>query len=207
MASTGNRIVRIADLGGTFIFAIEGALAALVAGLDPIGVLVLAFLTALGSGIIRDLLLGAKPPAAIADWYYMAIVLAASVTTWLFHELINAIPPSELIALDAFGLALFAVAGTQKALDYGIHPVVAAFLGTVGGVGGGFMRDVVLNEVPRILRTDIYATAALADAVVVVIGRACGLPQRATAIVAGLVCFCLRLVAVSQHWQLPTGPV
>jgi uncharacterized membrane protein YeiH len=202
----GTLIVRIADLGGTFVFAIEGALAALAGRLDPIGVLVLAFLTALGGGIVRDLLIGARPPAAIADWSYMAIVLAGSVMTWLFHAFIGEIPLGVLIALDAAGLALFVVAGTQKSLDLGIHPLAAIFLGTVGGVGGGAMRDVVMNEVPRILRTDIYATAAVAAAVMVVTGRLFDLPQRAMAIAAALVCFCLRLVAVSQHWHLPIGP-
>jgi uncharacterized membrane protein YeiH len=200
MTKATSRIVRVADLAGTFIFAIEGALAALVAGFDPVGVAVLA---ALGGGM-RDLLIGARPPAAIGNWHYTAIMLVAAATTWLFHAVIRRIPPALLVDLDAFGLALFAVAGTQKALDYDIHPLVAALLGTIGGVGGGVMSDIVLNQVPRILKTDIYATAAVAAAAIIVIGRIFGLPQRTTSIVAGLVCFSLRLVAVRLQWHLPT---
>jgi uncharacterized membrane protein YeiH len=198
-----SRVVQIADLSGTFVFAIQGALAALLAKLDPVGVVVLAFLVALGGGIIRDLLIGARPVAAIGDWKYMAIVLIASSTTWLLYPLVNAIPHYHLMILDAAGLALFVVAGTQKSLDYSIHPFVAIFLGTLSGVGGGAMRDVVLNEVPRILWTDIYATAGAAGAAVVVIGHALDFPRRTMAILGGLVCFAIRVAAVTWHWQLP----
>jgi uncharacterized membrane protein YeiH len=197
------RIVQIADLSGTFVFAIQGALAALIARLDPVGVVVLAFLVALGGGIIRDLLIGARPVAAVGDWRYMAIVLIASSTTWLLYPLVNAIPHYHLMILDAAGLALFVVAGTQKSLDHAIHPLVAIFLGTLSGVGGGTMRDVVLNEVPRILWTDIYATAGAAGAAVVVLGHILGLPRRPMASLGGLVCFAFRVAAVTWNWQLP----
>jgi uncharacterized membrane protein YeiH len=206
MTKAASKIVCIADLSGTFIFAIEGALAALIAGLDPVGVVALAALTALGGGMMRDLLISVRPPAAIGNWRYTGIVLGASTVTWVFHAIIRGIPPGLLIDLDAFGLALFAVAGTQKALDHEIHPLVAILLGTIGAVGGGVASDVVLNQVPRILKTEIYATAAMVAALIVVVGRIFGLPSRTTSIVAGLVCFSLRLVAVSLHWHLPTLP-
>jgi uncharacterized membrane protein YeiH len=200
-----DRIVRIADLAGTFVFAIEGALTALAAGLDPVGIVVLAFLTALGGGVIRDLLIGAAPPAAITDWRYSVIVLAAAGAAWSGHALIATMPPALLVGLDAAGLALFAIAGTEKALDRGINPLVAIFLGAVSGVGGGTLRDIVINEVPRVLRVDIYATAALLAAGIIAAGRALGLPPRPVAILAGLACFALRIAAVAYHWQLPRG--
>ncbi|HVJ52694.1 MAG TPA: trimeric intracellular cation channel family protein [Aliidongia sp.] len=199
----GFRIVRIADLGGTFVFAVQGALAAMVADLDPVGVLVLASLTAIGGGMIRDLLIGARPVAAVGDWHYSVIVIVAASLTWLLRPLIQAVPPWLLTDLDAAGLSLFAVAGTQKALDYHIHPLTASLLGTVSAVGGGILRDVALNQVPKVLNTDIYATAAMAAAVLVVVGRSFRLPARPTDLVAGLTCFAIRLAAVELHWQLP----
>jgi uncharacterized membrane protein YeiH len=198
-------IVRVADLGGTLLFAIEGALTGLAAGLDPIGVLVLAFVTALGGGVIRDLLIGAVPPAAVAGRSYALVVLAAAILTWMFHVAIAAVPATLLVALDAAGLALFAVAGTEKALDRGIDAVVAMFLGTVGAVGGGLLRDVLINQVPRVLRVDIYASAALLAAAIVVIGRRFGWPPRGVAVIAGLSCFAVRMLAYAYGWHLPTA--
>ncbi len=197
------RIVRFADLSGTFVFAVEGALVAVAARLDPVGVLTLSFLTALGGGIARDLLIGGLRPAAIADRHYAFTVIAAATTVWISHSLIAAVPPSVMVALDAGGLALCAVAGTEKALDHHVDPVVAPFLGTVGGVGGGVMRDIAVNHLPRILYADIYASAAFIGAVIIVIGRAWHLPPRTTAILAGLACFALRMAAVTYHWHLP----
>jgi len=198
-------VVRIADLVGTLLFALEGGLVGVAAGLDPVGVLLLAFLTALGGGLIRDVLIGALPPAAVADWHYAVIVIGAAALVWGFHATLLVVPPLVVTALDAAGLALFAVAGTDKSLDRGIHPLVAIFLGTVSGVGGGAMRDLVINEVPRVLRTDIYASAACLAALIVVLGRLAKLPPRLVAIMAGLACFGLRMTAATQGWALPNA--
>lgn len=200
-----SRIVRTADLAGTLVFAVEGALAAANAGLDPIGLMVLAFVTALGGGLIRDLLIGAIPPAAVNDWIYSIIVVLAAAVVWALRPAAAAIPPPLLMGLDAAGLALFAVAGTRKSLDHGLHPIPAIFLGTISGVGGGTMRDILLTQVPRVLRMDIYATAAMLAAAIVVVGHVGRLPPRVTAIVAGLACFGLRVLAVLNDWQLPKG--
>lgn len=198
-------IVRTADLSATFVFALEGGLVAVAAGLDPIGVAVLAFLTALGGGMIRDFLLGALPPAAIADWHYAVIVLLAGSLAWGFHALIAAMPPPVLIVLDAMGLTLAMIAGTDKALDRGIHPLVASFIGAVSGAGGGALRDVAINIVPRILRVDIYASAALFGAALIATGRHFGLSPRRATMIGGLACLSLRLAAVRFGWQLPTA--
>jgi len=198
------RVVRTADLAGTFLFAVEGALTGLAVGFDPVGVLALAFLTALGGGLIRDLLIGATPPAAVADRHYAMIVIAAALVTWIFHASIERVPDALMVALDAAGLAMAAVAGTEKALVHRVHPLVAVFLGTVSGAGGGTLRDIAINEVPRVFRTDVYATAALCAAVIIVLGRMAGSSPRLAAILAVLACFALRMLAYVHHWHLPT---
>ncbi len=197
------RITRAADLGATLLFALEGGLVAIGVGLDPVGVLVVCFVSALGGGLIRDVLTGALPPAAVSDWRYAVIVIVAAMAVWTLNGLLLALPPTLMVALDAAGLAMAAIAGTEKSLDRGIHPLVGVFLGTASGVGGGMIRDIVINQVPRVLRTDVYASAAFLAAAIVVAGRLAGWPARVTAILAGLACFGLRLAAYAWHWELP----
>jgi uncharacterized membrane protein YeiH len=197
-----SKTVFAADIAGTFVFAIEGALAAMHGGLDLFGVMVLAFATALGGGVTRDVLIGATPPRAIADWRYPATAFLAGTIAFVAHQFIHLVPNDALITLDAAGLSLFAVAGTEKALQYGIPPVIAPLLGTITGVGGGTIRDIFLTQVPGVLRVDIYATAALAGSIVLVAITRAGRPRWA-AVIGGLVCFVLRMLAVRYHWQLP----
>jgi uncharacterized membrane protein YeiH len=128
------------DFAGTFVFAMEGGMAAARANLDLLGVMVLAFATALGGGIIRDLLIGAVPPGAISNWRYAAIAFAGGFSVFLFYQFVEEIPPSLLMVLDAAGLGLFAVAGAEKALEFGIHPLIAILMGGITGVGGGTIR-------------------------------------------------------------------
>jgi len=197
------RITRAADIGATLLFALEGGLVAIGVGLDPVGVLVICFVSAFGGGLIRDVLTGALPPAAISDWRYAIIVIVAALSVWTLNGLLLAIPHWLVVTLDAAGLAMAAIAGTEKSLDRGIHPLVGVFLGTVSGVGGGMIRDIIINQVPRVLRTDVYASAAFVAAVIVVTGRLARWPARTTAIVAGLACFGLRLAAYTWQWELP----
>jgi uncharacterized membrane protein YeiH len=112
---------------------------------------------------------------------------------------------SPVLVFDAAGLALFAVSGTQKALVFGLNPVMAALLGMLTGVGGGMMRDVLLADIPTVLRADLYAIAALAGAAVVVIGDLLHIPATATTIVGALLCFGLRLMAIHRGWHLPVA--
>lgn len=196
------RLVRLADMAGVAVFAAEGAMVGLVSGLDLLGILVLAFVTALGGGVIRDLLLGAAPPDALRGWQYPAIAFAAGWAVILAHGAVPRFPPMLVLTLDAAGLALFAVAGTQKALSLGIQPFIATLMGTITGVGGGVMRDLLLARVPLVLNADIYATAAFAGAVVLVMARRGGSPV-AAGLAGGLACFALRMLAVWQGWSLP----
>jgi uncharacterized membrane protein YeiH len=199
----GERLILAADLGGTFVFAVEGALAAIQAQLDLLGVMVVSFITALGGGIIRDVLIGATPPSAIRDSRYPLVALAGGGLTFLFYAFISSLPVPLIIRLDALGLALFAVAGTQKALAFGIRPLIAAALGTVTAVGGGMTRDMMLNKIPAILRVDVYATAALAGSLTMIAARRMGLPLWAGSLLGFVVCVALRRVAVARHWNLP----
>jgi uncharacterized membrane protein YeiH len=197
------RLVVAADLAGTFVFAVEGALAAVAGHLDLFGVMVLGFVTALGGGVIRDLLMGSLPPAALRGASYPATAFAAAVLAFILARYLLEVPRTLLLTLDAAGLSLFAVAGTLKALDADIHPMSAVLLGTITGVGGGTMRDVLLAHVPAILRVDIYATAALLGALVLVLCRRAGLSAGGAAFAGGSACFVLRMLSVWQHWQLP----
>jgi uncharacterized membrane protein YeiH len=199
-------IIFALDVAGTFLFAVEGAVAAAEAGLDVFGILVLSFSTALIGGVVRDLLIGAVPPQAIKDWRYPAIAFAAGAATFFFHRYVVAIPRPVFITLDAAALSLFAIAGAEKALDFGINPFVAALMGTLTGVGGGTLRDILLARVPIILRADVYATAAFAGAATMVAARKLGAPPIASALLGSLVCFGLRIVAVWRHWALPHLP-
>jgi uncharacterized membrane protein YeiH len=196
------------DVAGTFVFAVEGAMAAIRGNLDFLGLMVLSFATALGGGVIRDLLIGAVPPGSIRDWRYSVVAFTGGAVVFFLHHFVQEIPTQLLIDVDAAGLALFAVAGTQKALNYGIHPFMAILMGTITGVGGGTVRDILLAQIPTVLRADVYATAAMAGAAVMILGRKLGLRPAVTAVVGGVVCFVLRVVSVWQHWNLPrvAGP-
>jgi uncharacterized membrane protein YeiH len=200
-------LVLVADLAGTFVFAVEGATAAIRGNLDLLGLMVLAFATALCGGMTRDLLIGAVPPNAIRDWRYPAVAFTAGTLAFLTHALVRPYPQEVIVTLDAAGLALFAVAGTEKALTYGIHPSIAVLLGAITAVGGGVVRDVLLAQVPAVLRVDIYATAALAGSLVMVVCHRIGVPRTQAAILGGAVCFALRMLAVWQNWQLPKANI
>jgi uncharacterized membrane protein YeiH len=203
MKRAPDNLLTLLDLTGTLVFAIEGAMMAIGANLDLLGVMVLAFVTALGGGIIRDVLIGATPPPALRDWRYPAVAFAGGVIAFLGHQFVTAVPDMVIVVLDAAGLALFAIAGAEKALDYRIPSVVAILLGTITAVGGGTMRDVLLTHVPAVLRVDVYATAAMAGSAAMIGGRRLGLSPASAAVVGMAVCFGLRIVAVSQHWNLP----
>lgn len=172
--------------------------------LDLFGVLVLSFAAANAGGIVRDLLIGAVPPAAISDWRYLAASMCAGLITFWWAPLIERMQ-TPVRMFDAAGLALFAVAGAEKALAFGLNPAMAALLGMLTGIGGGMLRDVLLADVPMVLRADLYAVAALTGAGVVVIGAMLGLPSAATMFVGALCCFTLRMMAIRRGWQLPVA--
>jgi len=190
------------DFIGTFVFALSGAVAAAKRGLDIFGVLVLSIVAATTGGIIRDVLIGAVPPAALVDWRYLAISLTAGILTFYRLAVIDRLR-SPVQLFDAAGLAMFAVSGAQKALAYGLEPPMAALLGMLTGIGGGMARDIMLTEIPTVLRAELYAVAALAGAVVVVVGESFNLPSTATTLAGVVICLGLRLGSIYWGWHLP----
>lgn len=192
------------DLAGTFVFALSGAMAGVKRKLDLFGVLVLSFVAANTGGIIRDILIGATPPGAISDWRYLGVSLAAGIITFYFSSAIIQ-RWNPVLLFDAAGLALFAVSGAHKALVYGLNPVMATLLGMLTGIGGGMARDVLLAEIPTVLRSDLYAVAALVGAAVVVIANMLQLPSGVAALVGAVLCFGLRVLAIRNGWQLPVA--
>jgi uncharacterized membrane protein YeiH len=197
-------LVLTLDLVGTFVFALSGAAAGVKRGLDLFGVLVLSFTAANSGGIVRDLLIGATPPAAISDWRYLVASLLAGLLMFFWHGTIKRLR-SPVLIFDGAGLAVFCVSGAQKAIVFGVDPVMAALLGMLTGIGGGIARDVLLSDVPVVLRSEIYAVAALAGAAVVVIGDALQLPSSATTCAGAALCFGLRLMAIRHGWHLPVA--
>jgi uncharacterized membrane protein YeiH len=194
----------ILDLSGTFVFALSGASAGVRRRLDIFGVLVLSFAAANAGGIARDVMIGATPVAALGDWRYVAVSLLAGLLTFYCYPPMQRLSGSVLM-FDAAGLALFAVTGATKALAWGLGPVSAALLGMLTGIGGGMTRDILLAEIPVVLRADLYAVAALAGAAVVVIGNELHLSSALAACVGAALCFVLRFMAIRYNWKLPVA--
>jgi uncharacterized membrane protein YeiH len=207
VAGVSNRstsLITVVDRTATFVFAMEGSIAATYYDIDVLGVFVLGFSTALVGGIVRDVLIGCTPPAALRSPVYPVIAFAATGLVLLLDRGVDDIPLVLFQVTDAIGLSLFAVAGAMKALDYKIGSLVAALLGAVSACGGGVVRDIMLNIVPIVLRAEIYALAALSGASVTVLAVRYLKAGRAAAMAAGfLVCLVVRLLGVWQGWSLP----
>lgn len=201
---TTETFIHALDIGGTFVFAISGAMAAVNRRLDIFGILVLAFVAGNVGGITRDVLIGAVPPAALTDGRYLLASVVAGLITFASYAGVRRLRRPVLL-FDAVGLSFFAIAGAQKALAFGLDPVMAALLGMLTGIGGGMMRDVLLREIPQVLRSDLYAVAALAGASIVVIGHLAGFSYGIAALVGGVVCFGLRFMAIRHDWHLPVA--
>ena len=190
------------DLAGTFVFALSGGLCGVQKRLDPFGVVTLAFAAAISGGLLRDVLIGAVPPAALATWYYLGVSAVAAAACYFAHGTIQRL--ATLIAVsDAVGLGLFAVVGARKALNAGLSPLMAAVLGMLTAIGGGIARDILISRTPMVFRGEIYALAALAGACIVTFGAAADIPDAITAPMGAFLAISLRLVALRQGWSLP----
>jgi uncharacterized membrane protein YeiH len=192
------------DLGGTFVFAISGAVAGVKHRLDLFGVLVLSFAAANAGGIARDAIIGATPAASISDWRYLAVSILAGLLTFYRYSTLDRMR-NPVLMFDAMGLALFAVTGTTKALSFNLGPVAAVLLGVLTAVGGGIVRDVLVAEIPVVLRSELYAVAALVGGIVVVLGDKWQFPTLPVALAGAAVCFGLRLMAIRRGWHLPVA--
>jgi uncharacterized membrane protein YeiH len=198
-------LLTVLDLGGTFVFAISGAAAAVKHRLDIFGVMVLAFAAGNAGGITRDLLIGAAPPAAISSLNYLGVSILAGSIVFFWNPVVARLN-GAVLWFDAVGLSFFAVAGAEKALVHGLGPVMAALLGMLTGIGGGMLRDVLVMQIPTVLRSDLYALAALVGAAIVVGGHVLHTHAVAATLVGGLACFALRYMAIRHGWHLPSAP-
>lgn len=199
----------VLDLVGTFAFALNGAFTAVRSvHVDVVGVLTLGVITAVGGGIIRDVLLGALPPATFVDWRYLTVAAAGGLIAFLFSRTLTRFT-SAIDVLDAAGLSLFAVTGAGKALELGVGPVQAVILGTVTGVGGGTVRDVLIRQVPSVLSSGLYAIPALVGAALAVIAATSGVHHllgAPVALAAAGVCFAIRMIGLHFGLHAPRPP-
>lgn len=200
---SASTIYTFLDLLGTFVFALSGAVAARQRGLDIFGIFSIAFSVACGGGIIRDLCIGAIPPAGLTNWLYLVMVLGATILTIGFYRVVNFLNQPVLL-FDALGLSVFAVTGARKAIAFGHNYEVAVLLGIVTAVGGGVIRDILLNRIPVILTKEIYASAAMVGAMIVVGGDFWHFPKEIVSVVAILCCFVLRFLGLHFHLNLPS---
>jgi uncharacterized membrane protein YeiH len=194
------------DLVGTFAFSLNGALTAVRAvRLDIVGVITLGMITALGGGIIRDILLDDLPPATFQDWRYLAVAAGGAFIAFVLGHRMRRLVGS-ITVLDAIGLSVFAVTGASKALDFGLGAAQAVILGTITGVGGGTLRDVLIRQVPSVLRTGLYAVPALVAATITVVTSRIGVYSWRAALVAAAACLLIRLLGVHFSLNAPEPP-
>jgi uncharacterized membrane protein YeiH len=192
------------DLVGVFVFALSGALAAVRSRLDVFGVVVVASVTALGGGVLRDTLLAANPPYSLRHWPYLVVPAVAAVVVFYWHPQV-ARARKLVLVLDGAGLGLFTVTATQKSLDAGLGWLAACVVGVITGIGGGVIRDVLLRQIPVVLQREIYAVAALIGAGLVCLGRALHQLHAPWLIATAIVIFAVRMLALIRHWSAPTA--
>lgn len=198
-------LMLVLDLAGTFAFGLSGGLVAVRARLDVYGVVVLAGVVGLAGGITRDILLGTLPPATFSDWRYLSTVAAAGFVAFFTRPALDRLS-GPVNAFDAAGLSLFCVTGATKALAFDVGPVQAVLLGVITATGGGMLRDVLVREVPTVLRKELYAVPALIGAAILVAASTLGYYGTAAALIAATACFLIRMVSLRFGLGLPTAP-
>jgi len=199
-----SHLMEVIDWGGTCAFALSGGLLGVKKRFDLFGVLFLSFIVSVAGGMVRDVLIGAVPPAAITELHYFLIAIGSGLVTFYLYPQVASLE-RPILLFDAAGLSLFAVVGAQKAIDHGINPVMAAILGMLTGIGGGITRDVLAGDIPFVLRSDLYAFAALAGAAIVSIGQAVHAPEVYPMVLGAMLCIFLRLMAIYRHWRAPVA--
>lgn len=198
-----HQLLLVVDLAATAVFAVEGAAQGADRHLDLFGVLVLAFATSLTGGIVRDVLLGDHPPAALKVLRYTLTAAVCGGLVFVLNDQVDRLDVDAIAVLDAAGLSLFAVSGASKSLSWGTTGLTAVLLGVLTGVGGGTARDILLGDVPIVLRANIYAVAALLGAAVMVVGVRRGVRLGTMMAIGAVSCFALRVAAIFGDWNLP----
>jgi uncharacterized membrane protein YeiH len=197
-------LLLVLNLAGTFVFGLSGGLAGVHKRLDVFGVVVLAVVVGLAGGITRDLLIGI-PPQTFRDWRYLAVAGAAGLLTFVATPVLNRLE-RPILVLDAAGLGLFCVTGASTALDYRVGIVSSVVLGAITGIGGGVLRDVLVQEIPTVLHTGLYAVPALVGAAIVVAAAQTGTHNPAIPIIGAAVCIVIRLIGLHFDLSLPRAP-
>ncbi|MGV9747813.1 trimeric intracellular cation channel family protein [Rhodococcus zopfii] len=195
-------LLKILELVGIVAFAMSGALVGVVKRLDLFGVCLVGVFTAVGGGIVRDLLLDIHPPTSLSSWRILGTALGASLLVFFLHRAVSKLT-REILILDALGMGLFATTGATIALDAGARPLAAALIGATAAIGGGILRDVLVNEVPLLLQRDLYAIPALLGAAVLVAAHELGLGQNLSLVLGTVLATGLRLLALWRGWSLP----
>ncbi|OBI54852.1 trimeric intracellular cation channel family protein [Mycobacterium sp. E787] len=194
------------DLTGTFAFGLNGALTAVRAvRLDIVGVVTLGLITAVGGGALRDVLIGDIPPATFRDWRYFTLAIGGGLIAFALSKWLDRLE-TPIIVLDAIGLSVFAVIGARKALEFGLGIAPAILLGAVTGVGGGTIRDVMVGQIPTVLRSELYAIPAIVAAGITVATVQSGVYGLPAALAAAAVCFVIRMLGVRFGLNAPSPP-
>lgn len=194
------------DLVGTFVFGLNGALTAVrFARLDVVGVVALGMITALGGGVLRDVIIGSVPPATFRDWRYFTLAVGGALLAFGLSFVLERLE-TPITVLDALGLSVFAVIGTSKALEFGLGVGPALLLGVLTGVGGGTIRDVLILRIPTVLRSDLYAIPALVASAITVVAVTGGFDGLPAALGAAAACFLIRMLGVRFDLHAPGPP-
>ena len=193
----------IIDILGTIAFAISGVLIAIEKRMDLFGILIIAFVTAIGGGTLRDILIGQTPVSWMKDMTFTYVIISSAVFAVIFRHQIKYLRTS-LFLFDTIGIGLYTVVGIEKAINAGLHPIICIALGTISACFGGVIRDILCNEIPVIFRKEIYATACIAGGVVYFTTKLLPISTDIAFILAGLVVIVIRLLAVKFKIVLPT---
>jgi uncharacterized membrane protein YeiH len=197
-------MITVLDWIGTLAFALSGGLLGVRKEFDLFGVLFLSFVVTVAGGMVRDVLIGAVPPVAITEIHYFLIAICGGLGTFYWYPRVASLQ-SQILLFDAVGLGLFAVIGAQKAIEHGINPVMAALMGMLTGIGGGMTRDVLAGDTPFVLRSELYAVAALAGGAIVSTGYTIGVSPSYSMLLGAAVCIFLRLMAIYRGWRAPVA--
>lgn len=195
-------VIYVLDILGTFAFAISGALVALDKKFDIFGVIIIAFVTAVGGGMLRDVLINAHPINWIGDLNYLYIIFSAVLFTFLFKSKI-AYLSKTMFLFDTIGISVFTLLGLQKGLSYDLHPIIAIIMGMISAVFGGVLRDVLTAKIPLIFEKEVYASACLAGGISYLILNYFKVDENINFIISAIVIASIRAVAVKFHLELP----
>ncbi|MDG1715276.1 trimeric intracellular cation channel family protein [Lacinutrix sp.] len=193
----------IIDILGTIAFSISGVLVALNKKMDPFGILIIAFVTAVGGGTLRDVLIGETPVSWMTNITFVYVVLASTILAVIFKSKIDYLRKS-LFLFDTIGIGLYTVVGVEKGINAGLHPIICIALGTMSACFGGVIRDILCNEIPVIFRKEIYATACILGGITYFIIKRLPIEGDFVFIIAGLVVIVTRILAVKFKLRLPT---